>query len=200
MTWSHSADRASASSSGGSMIGGPRRSWRPGPTSGWSDRSSLARAARILRVSAHPVYQEVQLHGPTTGSSPLFAADGPLLQPSFLGGRDSVARPAASGRPAPRFRRRRSLPNAGRKPGRHVSGRPRLRCTRGRGLGQDRLAPGTVGAGAARTPGGTGAPLALAEAGRTATRIQIVATIQPGTFTHRLRYGWRWTSADGITR
>ncbi len=42
--------------------------------------------------------------------------------------------------------------------------------------------------------------LAMAEAGRTATRVQILAPIQAGTFTHRLRYGWRWTSAEGLTR
>jgi hypothetical protein len=36
--------------------------------------------------------------------------------------------------------------------------------------------------------------LALAEAGRTATRVQILAAIQPGSYTHRLHYRWRWTS------
>jgi hypothetical protein len=39
--------------------------------------------------------------------------------------------------------------------------------------------------------------LALAEAGRHATRVQALAAIQPGTFTHRLRYQWRWTSVPG---
>lgn len=42
--------------------------------------------------------------------------------------------------------------------------------------------------------------LAMAEAGRTATRVQILAPIQSGTFTHRLRYGWRWTSDEDLTR
>ncbi len=36
------------------------------------------------------------------------------------------------------------------------------------------------------------ASLALAEAGRNASRIQILAAINPTTFTHRLRYRWRW--------
>ena len=45
---------------------------------------------------------------------------------------------------------------------------------------------------------GPGSALALAEAGRKATRVQIFAAIQPGTFTHRLRYGWRWTSVEGV--
>jgi hypothetical protein len=47
---------------------------------------------------------------------------------------------------------------------------------------------------------GPQAGLALAEAGRKAMRVQIVAAIQPGTFTHRLRYGWRWTSDAGSIR
>lgn len=42
--------------------------------------------------------------------------------------------------------------------------------------------------------------LAMAEAGRTATRVQILAPIEAGTFTYRLRYGWRWTSSEGLTR
>jgi hypothetical protein len=35
--------------------------------------------------------------------------------------------------------------------------------------------------------------LALAEAGRNATRVQAVAAIDPAVFTHRLRYRWRWS-------
>jgi len=42
--------------------------------------------------------------------------------------------------------------------------------------------------------------LALAEAGRNATRVQVLAAIDPGSFTHRLRYRWRWTSSSGLTR
>ncbi|MGC8644264.1 MAG: hypothetical protein ACP5XB_30760 [Isosphaeraceae bacterium] len=38
--------------------------------------------------------------------------------------------------------------------------------------------------------------LALAEAGRQATRVQALADINPGDFTHRLRYRWRWTVAS----
>jgi hypothetical protein len=41
--------------------------------------------------------------------------------------------------------------------------------------------------------------LALAEAGRHATRVQALAMIQPGTFTHRLRYRWRWTSVPSLS-
>jgi hypothetical protein len=41
--------------------------------------------------------------------------------------------------------------------------------------------------------------LALAEAGRHATRVQALAAIQPGTYTHRLRYRWFWTSVPSLT-
>jgi hypothetical protein len=41
--------------------------------------------------------------------------------------------------------------------------------------------------------------LALAEAGRHATRVQALAAIQPGTFTHRIRYRWCWTSVSSLT-
>jgi hypothetical protein len=42
--------------------------------------------------------------------------------------------------------------------------------------------------------------LVLAEAGRSAMRVQVLAAIQPGSFTHRLHYRWRWTSSSGLTR
>jgi hypothetical protein len=42
--------------------------------------------------------------------------------------------------------------------------------------------------------------LVLSEAGRNATRVQVLAAIQRGSFTHRLRYRWRWTSNSGLTR
>jgi hypothetical protein len=44
------------------------------------------------------------------------------------------------------------------------------------------------------------ATLALAEAGRHATRVQALAKIEPATFTQRLRYRWRWTSSTARTR
>jgi hypothetical protein len=42
--------------------------------------------------------------------------------------------------------------------------------------------------------------LALAEAGRQAARVQVLATLVPGTFTQRLRYRWRWTTLSDRTR
>jgi hypothetical protein len=42
--------------------------------------------------------------------------------------------------------------------------------------------------------------LALAEAGRRGSRVQVLAAIQPATFTYRLRYRWRWTSVSDASR
>jgi hypothetical protein len=42
--------------------------------------------------------------------------------------------------------------------------------------------------------------LALAEAGRRASRVQVLAGIRPATFTYRLRYSWRWTSVPDASR
>jgi hypothetical protein len=42
--------------------------------------------------------------------------------------------------------------------------------------------------------------LALAEAGRQASQVQVLAAVNPAAHTHRLRYRWRWTSVPGLTR
>jgi hypothetical protein len=42
------------------------------------------------------------------------------------------------------------------------------------------------------TDGGAGS-VALAEAGRRATRVQALAALDPSTHTQRLYYSWRWT-------
>ena len=42
--------------------------------------------------------------------------------------------------------------------------------------------------------------LVLAESGRLATRVQVLAPIQHKNFTHRLRYRWRWTNPEARTR
>jgi hypothetical protein len=40
--------------------------------------------------------------------------------------------------------------------------------------------------------------LALAEAGRRAARVQVLAETGAGVHTHRLRYRWRWSSGAGV--
>jgi hypothetical protein len=42
--------------------------------------------------------------------------------------------------------------------------------------------------------------VALAEAGRHATGVQVLAAIDPAVFTHRLRYRWRWERRSDLTR
>jgi hypothetical protein len=60
--------------------------------------------------------------------------------------------------------------------------------------GPDAIAWDPVGAGLGRLEIEAVAPsrLVLAEAGRSAMRVQVLAAIQPGSFTHRLHYRWRW--------
>jgi hypothetical protein len=64
-----------------------------------------------------------------------------------------------------------------------VEADPRRIVWRGPGLGQGRLE---------FTTGGEH-QVALAEAGRQATRVQALARIVPTTYTQRLFYSWRWT-------
>jgi hypothetical protein len=56
------------------------------------------------------------------------------------------------------------------------------------------IVPGRLAV-ACKTPG----TLALAEAGRQAMRVQVLAAIDPATFTHRVRYHWRWESSSRLT-
>ena len=68
--------------------------------------------------------------------------------------------------------------------------------------GPEAIAWDNVGAGAGGLEIEAVAPstLVLAEAGRSATRVQVFTLIQPGSFTHRLHYRWRWTNSSGLTR
>ena len=45
-----------------------------------------------------------------------------------------------------------------------------------------------------------GASLALAERGPRAVQAQVLASLAPGAFTHRLRYRWTWAVRSGRTR
>jgi len=59
---------------------------------------------------------------------------------------------------------------------------------------------GPLGAGSLAFRVGSGASPALAEAGRHSTRVQAIAGLEAGSFTHQLRYQWRWATASGRTR
>lgn len=56
-----------------------------------------------------------------------------------------------------------------------------------------------LGSGSLELLGGPPEILALAEAGRTGTRVQAVAKVDAAVFTHRLRYRWRWSPATELT-
>jgi len=47
---------------------------------------------------------------------------------------------------------------------------------------------------------GSGTIPALAEAGRHSTRVQAFSQLEADSFTHHLRYQWRWATASGRTR
>jgi hypothetical protein len=149
---------------------------------------------------AHPVYQEVQLHGPASGSSLCLLLTGLSFSHHFSAAVTLSRDLGCPGCVLLDF---------------DVADRCRtpvesLAATYLVGLGSgsieaadpDRIAwsPGPTAPGRLELLAGPGAALALAEAGRAAMRVQIVASIEPTTFTHRLRYGWRWTNADGMTR
>lgn len=153
-------------------------------------------AARV----AHPVYQEVQLHGPADGPSLCLLLTGLWSHHHFSAAVTLSRDPAEAGRMALDF-------DVADRCRRHVES---LAATYVIALdsgtlvaaGPERVVWDVVSGNAGRLElvAGPRASLTLAEAGRTAMRVQILAAIQPGAFTHRLRYGWRWTSADGLTR
>jgi hypothetical protein len=64
--------------------------------------------------------------------------------------------------------------------------------------GPDRVVWGgpELGHGRLEFAGGEAESIALAEAGRCATRVQSLARIVPSTHTQRLYYRWRWTPPD----
>jgi hypothetical protein len=53
-----------------------------------------------------------------------------------------------------------------------------------------------LGRGQLEFTAGRGGTVALAEAGRQATRVQALARLDPTTHTQRLVYSWRWTPPD----
>lgn len=149
---------------------------------------------------AHPVYQEVQLHGPNAGSSLCLLLTGLSFSHHFSAAVTLSRDPQQRGGLLLDF----DVADRCRTPVESLAATYLVGLDSGalEAADPDRIgwSLGPLAQGRLELLAGPGAALALAESGRTATRVQIVATIQPGTFTHRLRYGWRWTSADGITR
>ncbi len=167
---------------------------------------ALARSASIQTGSedpAHvvdPVYQELQLHGPETGSSLCLLLTGLSFKHHFSAAITLAADPRRTGR---------VLLDV------DVADRCRSHVESVAATYLVDLDSGALAAAdperiawqlAAPIPGllelvaVPPATLALAAGGGRSARAQVVAAIRPESFTHRLRYGWRWTSDDGLTR
>jgi hypothetical protein len=149
---------------------------------------------------AHPVYQELHLHGPTAGSSLCLLLTGLSFSHHFSAAvtlsRD-LHHPASillDFDVADRCRSRVESLAASYLVGLDSG------ALEAADRGRIAWCVGPPNPGRLELVAGPQAALSLAEAGRTATRVQIVAAIRPETFTHRLRYGWRWTSAEGSIR
>ncbi len=152
-----------------------------------------------MRV-ASPVYQELQLHGPGTGRSLCLLLTGSFFKHHFSAAVTLAMDPQRAGR----IRLDYDVADRCRSPVESLA------ATYLVGLDSRALASADTGRiawhVASPTPGLlelvalSPASLALAEAGRRSTRVQVLASIQPGSFTHRLRYGWRWTSDDELSR
>jgi hypothetical protein len=149
---------------------------------------------------ANPVYQEVQLHGPASGLSRCLLLTGLSSHHHFSAAVTLSMNPLRTGRVLLDF-------DVADRCRTHVES---LAATYLVGLDSGALVAanpeciawdvGRPTFGRLEVVAGPLASLAMAEGGRKATRVQVLATIHPGSFTHRLRYGWRWTSADGLTR
>ncbi len=145
----------------------------------------------------HPVYQEWQLHGPESGASLCLLLTGLSFTHHFSAALTIAADPVDPAAVRLDF----DVADRCRSPVESLAATYLL------DLGSNALASADperiaweVPNGRLELLAGPGASLAMAEAGRRATRAQIVATIEPGAFTHRLRYGWRWTIASDRTR
>ncbi len=152
-----------------------------------------------LRI-ANPVYQEVQLHGPVTGSSLCLLLTGLSSNHHFSAAVTLSMDPLAPGRVALDF----DVADRCRSAVESLAATYLVAVTSGALMTADphRIAwdVGSPALGRLELVAGPEASLAIAEAGRRATGVQVLAAIRPGSFTHRLRYGWRWTSASALTR
>lgn len=145
----------------------------------------------------HPVYQEWQLHGPESGDSICLLLTGLSFTHHFSAAVTIAADPVDPAALRIDF----DVADRCRSPVESLAATYLL------DLGSSALASADPEGIAWEVPNGRlellagpGASLAMAEAGRRATRAQIVSPIVPGVFTHRLRYGWRWTIDSDRTR
>jgi hypothetical protein len=147
---------------------------------------------------AHPVYQEVRLHKTSGRAGVCLLLTGLAFHHHFSAA--VTLTPDESGRVRLDF----DIADRCRAPIDVLAATYLVRLDSGALLAADptRIAWNLESPGAGRLEllAGPESSLALAEAGRRATRVQILAAIRNPDRTHRLRYGWRWTSADALTR
>lgn len=145
----------------------------------------------------HPVYQEWQLHGPESGASICLLLTGLSFTHHFSAALTIAADPSDPAAVQIDF----DVADRCRSPVENLAATYLIDLSSNALASADphRIA-WEVPDGRLELLAGPGASLAMAEAGRRATRAQILAAIEPGTFTHRLRYGWRWTTASDRTR
>lgn len=162
-------------------------------------RALVLEATNPARV-ANPVYQEVQLHGAAAGPSLCLLLTGLSFDHHFSAAVTLSADPADQSSVRLDF----DVADRCRSPVEALAATYLLSLDSG---ALETADPGRIAWQVGSSDpcrlellAGPGASLAIAEAGRGATRVQILASIDPGTFTHRLRYGWRRTSAGGLTR
>ncbi len=152
--------------------------------------------ARVI----HPVYQEVQVHGPARGASACLLLTGLSFAHHF----SAAVTISVDRERAETVHVDYDVADRCRSPIQVLAATYVVSLDSGSLESAD---AGRIVWRVAGSPGGrlelaASAPstLTMAEAGRTATRVQILAPIEVATFTHRLRYGWRWTSDEGLTR
>jgi hypothetical protein len=144
-----------------------------------------------------PVYQEAQLHGPENGASLCLLLTGLFFKHHFSAAVTLARDPLDDGRIRLEF----DVADRCRSPVETLAATYLVGLDSGAltAADPDRIA-WRLDSGLLELLAFPPASLAMAEAGRRATRVQVLAAIQPGSFTHRLHYGWRWTSDDGFTR
>jgi hypothetical protein len=157
-------------------------------------------ASELSSRDANPVFQEVQLHGPVDGHRVCLLLTGLASNHHFSAAVTLSMDPLEPGSVLLDFdvADRCRSPVAGLVATYIVAHQPGLRVA----ADADRVAwdVGTSAWGRLELVAGPQASLAIIKAEQGAEIVQVSAALQPGTFTHRLRYGWRWTSAAGLTR
>jgi hypothetical protein len=174
------------------FVAGPEIELVTSPVAAPSDESP----ARM----SHPVYQEVQLHRPSGDAEACLLLTGLAFHHHFSAAVTLRTEPPDPGRLRLDF----DIADRCRPPIECLAASYLVRLDSSALAAADphRIAWqfATPSPGQLELVAGPGVSLALTEAGRQATRVQVLAAVQPGLGTHRLRYGWRCTRADGFTR